>query len=183
MQLNIPTRHNSIQMNLAVRELAASACFLYTGSHLTKEDDEMVGSHRLYGTGEHEDQYIDELSSGSVLHCHAHTLPARHIMRERCMAKLKPSYDPRRIAVQDMAALDVHDSSGLGACIVDSAKVTEYLTDLITMITMTPRAEAPIWVSLNLPTWSLCITGMGHLHRRCLRKALSASKPSLWSSF
>ena len=44
-------------------------------------------------------------------------------------ASLEVPYDPQRIAVLDMAALDILDSLGLGDRIVGSAKVTiEYLT-------------------------------------------------------
>lgn len=46
------------------------------------------------------------------------------------MAELEVPYDPQRIAILDMPALDIIDSLGLGDRIVGSAKVTiEYLTD------------------------------------------------------
>ena len=45
------------------------------------------------------------------------------------LADLEVPYDPQRIAILDMAALDIVDSLGLGDRIVGSAKVTiEYLT-------------------------------------------------------
>ena len=48
----------------------------------------------------------------------------------REVAEVEVPYDPQRIAVLDMAALDILDSLGMGDRIVGSAKVTiEYLTD------------------------------------------------------
>ena len=47
---------------------------------------------------------------------------------DKVMADLEVPYDPQRIAILDMAALDIIDSLGLGDRIVGSAKVTiEYL--------------------------------------------------------
>ena len=49
---------------------------------------------------------------------------------EKVYGEVEVPYDPQRIAVLDMAALDIIDSLGLGDRIVGSAKVTiEYLTD------------------------------------------------------
>ena len=49
---------------------------------------------------------------------------------EKVYGEVEVPYDPQRIAVLDMAALDILDSLGLGDRIVGSAKVTiEYLTD------------------------------------------------------
>ena len=63
--LAILTQHNNIQMKLTVRELVAFGRFPYSGSHLTKEDNEMVDKAIAYmELEEHEDQYIDELSGG-----------------------------------------------------------------------------------------------------------------------
>lgn len=46
------------------------------------------------------------------------------------MADIEVSYDPQRIAILDMPALDIVDALGMGDRIVGSAKVTiEYLTD------------------------------------------------------
>ena len=49
---------------------------------------------------------------------------------EKVYGEVEVPYDPQRIAVLDMAALDIIDALGLGDRIVGSAKVTiEYLTD------------------------------------------------------
>ncbi|MGN0307722.1 MAG: siderophore ABC transporter substrate-binding protein [Lachnospiraceae bacterium] len=49
---------------------------------------------------------------------------------ERTAAEVEVPYDPQRIAILDMPALDILDSLGLGDRIVGSAAVTiEYLTD------------------------------------------------------
>ena len=46
------------------------------------------------------------------------------------MTDIEVPYDPQRIAILDMPALDIIDALGLGERIVGSAKVTiEYLTD------------------------------------------------------
>lgn len=56
------------------------------------------------------------------------TIQAMNANKE--MADIEVPYDPQRIAVLDMPALDILDSLGLGDRIVGSAKVTiEYLTD------------------------------------------------------
>lgn len=64
-KLAILTQHNNIQMKLTVRELVAFGRFPYSGSHLTKEDNEMVDRAISYmELEEFEDRYIDELSGG-----------------------------------------------------------------------------------------------------------------------
>ena len=56
------------------------------------------------------------------------TIQAMNANKE--MADMEVPYDPERIAILDMAALDIIDSLGLGDRVVGSAKVTiEYLTD------------------------------------------------------
>ena len=49
---------------------------------------------------------------------------------EKVYGEVEVPYDPQRIAVLDMAALDILDALGLGDRVVGSAKVTiEYMTD------------------------------------------------------
>ena len=56
------------------------------------------------------------------------TIQALNANKER--AEIEVPYDPQRIAILDMPALDIVDALGLGNRIVGSAKVTiEYLTD------------------------------------------------------
>ncbi len=63
--LAILTQHNNIQMKLTVRELVAFGRFPYSGSRLTKEDNEMIDRAIDYmELREFEDRYIDELSGG-----------------------------------------------------------------------------------------------------------------------
>ena len=57
------------------------------------------------------------------------TVTIQSLNANKEMADLEVPYDPQRIAVLDMAALDILDSLGMGDRIVGSAKVTiEYLT-------------------------------------------------------
>ena len=58
------------------------------------------------------------------------TITIQSMNANKEFADLEVPYDPERIAVLDMAALDIIDSLGLGDRVVGSAKVTiEYLTD------------------------------------------------------
>ena len=67
------------------------------------------------------------LVAGSAL---ADNVTIQALNAEKTLADVEVPYDPQRIAVLDMAALDILDSLGLGERIVGSAKVTiEYLTD------------------------------------------------------
>ena len=67
------------------------------------------------------------LVAGSAL---ADNITVQALNAEKVLADVEVPYDPQRIAVLDMAALDILDSLGLGERIVGSAKVTiEYLTD------------------------------------------------------
>ena len=67
------------------------------------------------------------LTAASAL---ADTITINALNGDRAAAQVEVPYDPQRIAVLDMAALDILDSLGMGDRIVGSAKVTiEYLTD------------------------------------------------------
>lgn len=58
------------------------------------------------------------------------TVTIRALNANKEMADIEVPYDPQRIAVLDMPALDILDALGLGDRIVGSAKVTiEYLTE------------------------------------------------------
>ncbi|MBQ4537472.1 MAG: ATP-binding cassette domain-containing protein [Lachnospiraceae bacterium] len=64
-RLAILTQHNNIQMKLTVRELVAFGRFPYSGSRLTKEDNEMIDKAIAYMELEkYENRYMDELSGG-----------------------------------------------------------------------------------------------------------------------
>ena len=64
-KLAILTQHNNVQLKLTVRELVSFGRFPYSGSHLTKEDKEMVDKAIAYMELESvEDRFIDELSGG-----------------------------------------------------------------------------------------------------------------------
>ena len=64
-KLAILTQSNQIQMKLTVQELAAFGRFPYSGSRLTKEDQEIVDRAIGYmELEEFKDRYIDELSGG-----------------------------------------------------------------------------------------------------------------------
>ena len=59
----------------------------------------------------------------------AETITIRALNANKEMADIEVPYDPQRIAILDMPALDIIDALGLGDRIVGSAKVTiEYLT-------------------------------------------------------
>ena len=64
-KLAILTQHNNVQMKLTVRELVSFGRFPYSGSRLTREDQEMVDQAIVYmELGEFENRFIDELSGG-----------------------------------------------------------------------------------------------------------------------
>ena len=64
-RLAILTQTNNVQMKLTVRELVSFGRFPYSGSHLTKEDEEKIDQAISYmELEEFEDQFIDELSGG-----------------------------------------------------------------------------------------------------------------------
>ncbi len=64
-RLAILTQTNNIQMKLTVRELVSFGRFPYSGSHLNKEDEEIVDRAIGYmELKEFEDSFIDELSGG-----------------------------------------------------------------------------------------------------------------------
>ncbi len=64
-KLAILTQHNNVQMKLTVRELVSFGRFPYSGSRLTREDQEMVDQAIAYmELGEFENRFIDELSGG-----------------------------------------------------------------------------------------------------------------------
>lgn len=57
------------------------------------------------------------------------TVTIQSLNADKAVADLEVPYDPQRIAILDMPALDIIDSLGLGDRVVGSAKVTiEYLT-------------------------------------------------------
>lgn len=63
--LAILTQHNNIQMKLTVRELVSFGRFPYSGSRLTKEDNEIIDKAINYmELTEYENRFIDELSGG-----------------------------------------------------------------------------------------------------------------------
>ena len=64
-KLALLTQHNNVQLKLTVRELVSFGRFPYSGSHLTKEDKEIVDKAIAYMELESiEDRFIDELSGG-----------------------------------------------------------------------------------------------------------------------
>ncbi|MGN0329681.1 MAG: ABC transporter ATP-binding protein [Kineothrix sp.] len=64
-RLAILTQHNNVQMKLTVRELVSFGRFPYSGSHLQKEDIEIVERAISYmELEEFENRFIDELSGG-----------------------------------------------------------------------------------------------------------------------
>ncbi len=66
-KLAILTQTNNIQMKLTVKELVSFGRFPYSGSNLTKEDDEKVEMAINYmELGEFTDRFIDELSGGQL---------------------------------------------------------------------------------------------------------------------
>ena len=73
-------------------------------------------------------------SETTEAHDHTHTADAKTITiralnANKEMADIEVPYDPQRIAILDMPALDIVDALGLGDRVIGSAKVTiEYLT-------------------------------------------------------
>ncbi len=66
-KLAILTQTNNIQMKLTVKELVSFGRFPYSGSNLTKEDDEKVNMAIDYmELDEFSDRFIDELSGGQL---------------------------------------------------------------------------------------------------------------------
>ncbi|TDW25719.1 iron complex transport system ATP-binding protein [Breznakia blatticola] len=64
-RLAILTQSNHVQMKLTVRELVAFGRFPYSGSHLNKEDEELIQNAIDYmELTQMQDQFIDELSGG-----------------------------------------------------------------------------------------------------------------------
>lgn len=64
-KLAILTQQNNIQMKLTVKELVAFGRFPYSGSHLTKEDEDMIKQAIAYmELDDFQDCFIDELSGG-----------------------------------------------------------------------------------------------------------------------
>lgn len=64
-KMAILTQSNNIQMKLTVKELVAFGRFPYSGSHLNKEDHEMIERAIAYmELEEFQDRFIDELSGG-----------------------------------------------------------------------------------------------------------------------
>lgn len=61
---------------------------------------------------------------------HTETITIQALNANKEVVDVKVPYDPQRIAILDMPALDIIDALGLGDRVVGSAKVTiEYLTD------------------------------------------------------
>ncbi len=73
-KLAILTQHNNVQMKLTVRELVSFGRFPYSGSRLTREDQEMVDQAIAYmELGEFENRFIDESfrrAEAAGLYCH-----------------------------------------------------------------------------------------------------------------
>lgn len=91
--------------------LAVAFCISACGS--TKADDSVVNNESNVST---------EDKSETI------TIQARNANNE--MVDMEVPYNPQRIAILDMAALDIVDALGVGDRVVGSAKVTiEYLTD------------------------------------------------------
>ncbi|MGO4988409.1 iron ABC transporter ATP-binding protein [Gallicola sp. Sow4_E12] len=64
-KLSILTQSNNIQMKLTVKELVTFGRFPYSGSRITKEDDEIIQQAISYmELEEFQDRFIDELSGG-----------------------------------------------------------------------------------------------------------------------
>ncbi len=64
-RLAILTQTNAIQMKLTVRELVTFGRFPYSGSHVTKEDEQIIDRAIEYmELKEFENRFIDELSGG-----------------------------------------------------------------------------------------------------------------------
>lgn len=64
-KLSILTQSNNIQMELTVKELVTFGRFPYSGSRITKEDDEIIQQAISYmELEEFQDRFIDELSGG-----------------------------------------------------------------------------------------------------------------------
>ena len=64
-KLSILTQSNNIQMKLTVKELVTFGRFPYSGSRITKEDDEIIHQAISYmELEEFQDRFIDELSGG-----------------------------------------------------------------------------------------------------------------------
>lgn len=64
-KLSILTQHNNVQMKLTVRELVAFGRFPYSGSRLTREDQEMIDKAIAYmQLQDLENRFLDELSGG-----------------------------------------------------------------------------------------------------------------------
>lgn len=63
--LAILTQSNHINMKLTIKELVAFGRFPYSGSHITKEDEEMIHKAIAYMELEEiQDRFLDELSGG-----------------------------------------------------------------------------------------------------------------------
>lgn len=64
-KLSILTQSNNIQMKLTVKELVTFGRFPYSGSRITKEDDEIIQQAISYmELEEFQDRFIDDLSGG-----------------------------------------------------------------------------------------------------------------------
>lgn len=75
------------------------------------------------GSTEADDSVVNNESKSETI-----TIQARNANNE--MVDMEVPYNPQRIAILDMAALDIVDALGVGDRVVGSAKVTiEYLTD------------------------------------------------------
>ena len=72
----------------------------------------------------------DEQEPSGTVETKPETITIQALNANKEMADIEVPYDPDRIAILDMPALDIVDALGLGDRIVGSAKVTiEYLTD------------------------------------------------------
>ncbi len=77
-----------------------------------------------------ESTIIEEETAAAADKVKPETITIQALNANKELADLEVPYDPQRIAVLDMAALDIIDSLGLGDRVVGSAKVSiEYLLD------------------------------------------------------
>ena len=80
-------------------------------------------------TGNNESNVSNETTTGND-ETKPETITIQALNANKEMADIEVPYDPQRIAILDMPALDIVDALGVGDRIVGSAKVTiEYLTD------------------------------------------------------
>ncbi len=129
--LAILTQSNHIQMKLTVRELVSFGRFPYSGNRLNREDQEIIDRAIAYmELTELQERFIDELSGGQ----RQRTLIAMVIAQDTEYVLLdEPTNNlDQRIAILDMASLDIRDALGVGDRVIGTASTSlEYLKDYI----------------------------------------------------